>query len=144
MPAESLIRYQKYLLFLAVNRKRKWQTLASVDNSIIVLLFPCLVQKSRNYMRVPYTFAIMKQNIQQLMIEIFKRLKCICPLIMKEIFSLRNTPYTTRNLRDLDSRLPKTLNDHVKFAKHILEDCDSYKSNTQSQFTLFLFIIWSM
>ena len=75
------------------------------------------------------------------MIEIFKRLKCICPPIMNDIFRLRNTPYTTRYLRDLDSRLPKTLNAHVKFAKHMLEDCDSYKSNTRSQFTLSLFII---
>ena len=46
---------------------------------------------------------------------------------MNELFRLRNIPYTTSNLRDLNSRLPKTLNAHVKFAKHILEDCDSYK-----------------
>ena len=49
------------------------------------------------------------RNIQQLMIEIFKCLKGISPPIMNEIFRLRNIPYTIRNPRDLDSRLPKTV-----------------------------------
>ena len=48
-------------------------------------------------------------NIQQLMIEIFKCLKGISPPIMNDIFRLRNIPYTIRNPRDLDSRLPKTV-----------------------------------
>ena len=84
------------------------------------------------------------------MIEIFKRLKCICSPIMNEIFRLRNTPYTTRYLRDLDSRLPKTLNAYVKFAKHILEDWDSLnqtrRANLLYYFFLLLFIIflWSI
>ena len=49
------------------------------------------------------------RNIQQLMIEIFECLKGISPPIMNEIFRLRNIPYTIRNPRDLDSRLPKTV-----------------------------------
>ena len=49
------------------------------------------------------------RNIQQLMIEIFKCLKGISPPIMNDIFRLRNIPYTIRNLRDLDSWLPKTV-----------------------------------
>ena len=43
------------------------------------------------------------------MIEIFKCLKGISPPIMNDIFRLRNIPYTIRNPRDLDSRLPKTV-----------------------------------
>ena len=79
------------------------------------------------------------------MIKIFKRLKCICPPIMNEIFRLRNTPYTTRNLRDLDSRLPKTLNAHVKFAKHILEDWDSLNQTRRANFKLVIVnIVFSM
>ena len=84
------------------------------------------------------------------MIEIFKRLNFISPPIMNELFRLRNIPYTTRNLRDLDSRLPKTLNAHVKFAKHILEDWDSLnqtrRANLLYYFFLLLFIIflWSI
>ena len=49
------------------------------------------------------------KNIQQLMIEIFKYLKGMSPPIMNEIFRLRNIPYTIRNPRDLDCRLPKTM-----------------------------------
>ena len=41
------------------------------------------------------------------MIKIFKCLQGISPPIMNEIFRLRNIPYTIRNPRDLDSRLPK-------------------------------------
>ena len=84
------------------------------------------------------------------MIEIFKRLNFISPPIMNELFRLRNIPYTTRNLRDLDSRLPKTLNAYVKFAKHILEDWDSLnqtrRANLLYYFFLLLFIIflWSI
>ena len=49
------------------------------------------------------------KNIQQLMIEIFKSLKGISPPIMNDTFRLRNIPYTTRNPRDLNSWLPKTV-----------------------------------
>ena len=43
------------------------------------------------------------------MIEIFQCLKVIFPTIMNEIFSLRNIPYAIRNLRGVDSQLPKTV-----------------------------------
>ena len=43
------------------------------------------------------------------MIEIFKCLKSISPPIMNEIFGLKNMPYTIRNPKNLDSRLPKTV-----------------------------------
>ena len=43
------------------------------------------------------------------MIEVFKCLKGISPTIMNDIFRLRNTPYTIRNLRGLDSWLPYTV-----------------------------------
>ena len=51
-------------LFLAINRKRSCQTLSSVANSIIGLLFGCLVllgftEKSTNYMRGLYVYVIM-------------------------------------------------------------------------------------
>ena len=49
------------------------------------------------------------RNNQQLMVEIFKCLKGMSPLIMNEIFRLRNIPYTIRSPRELDSRLPKTM-----------------------------------
>ena len=49
------------------------------------------------------------RNIQQLMMEIFKCLKGLFPPIMNDILRLRNIPYTIRNPRDLDSRLPKTV-----------------------------------
>ena len=49
------------------------------------------------------------RNIQQLMIEIFKCLKGISSPSRNEIFRLGNTPYTIRDLRDLDSQLPKTV-----------------------------------
>ena len=79
------------------------------------------------------------------MIEIFKRLNFISPPIMNELFRLRNIPYTTRNLRDLDSRLPKTLNAHVKFAKHILEDWDSLNQTRRANFKLVIVnIVFSM
>ena len=59
VPAESLMHYRECLLFLDINRKRLCQTLSSVDNSIIVLLFGCIVllglkEKSTNYMRGLY------------------------------------------------------------------------------------------
>ena len=64
---------------------------------------------------------------------------------MNELFRLRNIPYTTRNLRDLDSRLPKTLNAHVKFAKHILEDWDSLNQTRRANFELVIVnIVFSM
>ena len=43
MSAESFMHYRKCLLFLAINRKRLGQALSSVHNSVIVLLFECLV-----------------------------------------------------------------------------------------------------
>ena len=71
-------------------RERLCKTFSSADNSIIVLLFACLVlsvltEKSKNYMRGLYDYAItpsrtfeqtrlsqhFARNIQQLMIEIF-------------------------------------------------------------------------
>ena len=64
---------------------------------------------------------------------------------MNELFRLRNIPYTTRNLRDLDSRLPKTLNTYVKFAKHILEDWDSLNQTRRANFKLVIVnIVFSM
>ena len=84
------------------------------------------------------------------MIEIFKRLNFISPPIMNELFRLRNIPYTTRNLRDLDSRLPKTLNAYVKFAKHVLEDWDSLNQTRRANllyyffFLLFIIFLWSI
>ena len=64
---------------------------------------------------------------------------------MNELLRLRNIPYTTRNLRDLDSRLPKTLNAHVKFAKHILEDWDSLNQTRRANFELVIVnIVFSM
>ena len=64
---------------------------------------------------------------------------------MNELLRLRNIPYTTRNLRDLDSRLPKTLNAHVKFAKHILEDWDSLNQTRRANFKLVIVnIVFSM
>ena len=64
---------------------------------------------------------------------------------MNELFRLRNIPYTTRNLRDLDSRLPKTLNAYVKFAKHILEDWDSLNQTRRANFKLVIVnIVFSM
>ena len=62
--AESLMHYRECLLFLAMNRKRLCQTLSTVDNSIIVLFFRCLVlsgltEKSTNYMRGLYVYVIM-------------------------------------------------------------------------------------
>ena len=49
------------------------------------------------------------RNMQQLMIKIFKYLKGISPPIMNDIFRLKNISYTTRNPRDLNSWLPKTV-----------------------------------
>ena len=64
---------------------------------------------------------------------------------MNELLRLRNIPYTTRNLRDLDSRLPKTLNAHFKFAKHILEDWDSLNQTRRANFKLVIVnIVFSM
>ena len=62
--AESLTHYQECLLFLTINRKKFCQALSSVDNSIIVLLFGCLVllgltEKSTSYMRGLYVYVIM-------------------------------------------------------------------------------------
>ena len=52
------------LFFLAINRKRLCQALSSVDNSVIFLLFGCLIllgltEKSTNYMRGLYVYVIM-------------------------------------------------------------------------------------
>ena len=41
--AESLMHCQECPLFLGINRKKWCQTLSSVDNSIIALLFECLL-----------------------------------------------------------------------------------------------------
>ena len=54
--AESLMHYRDCLLFLAISRKRLSQSLSLVDNSIIVLLFGCIVllgltEKPTKYMR---------------------------------------------------------------------------------------------
>ena len=49
------------------------------------------------------------RNMLQLMIKIFKYLKGISPPIVNEIFRLRNISYTTRNPRDLNSWLRKTV-----------------------------------
>ena len=59
--AEKLMHCRESLLFLAINRKMLCQTLSSVDNSIIVLLFGCLVllgftEKSTNYVRGLYGY----------------------------------------------------------------------------------------
>ena len=112
--AESIVHYWKCLLFLAINRKRLCLTLSSVDNSITVLLFGCLVllgffRKTKklherslylcdNNYSSSYDELLSKQDlvnihvriIQQLMIEIFKCLKGISPPIMNEIFRLKN------------------------------------------------------
>ena len=57
--AENLMHCREKILFFAINRKRLCQTLSSVDNSVIFLLFGCLILlgltgKSRNYMRGLY------------------------------------------------------------------------------------------
>ena len=62
--AERLMHYRECLLFLAINIKRLCQTLSSVNNSIIALLFGCLIlaaliEKSTNYMRGLYDYVIM-------------------------------------------------------------------------------------
>ena len=49
------------------------------------------------------------RNIQQLMIRVFKCLKGLYPSILYEIFMLKNILCIIRNLRDLDSQLPKIL-----------------------------------
>ena len=95
------IHCREFLLFLAINRKTLCQTLSSMHNLVIVLLFGCLVllcltEKSADYMQherslrlchndctSSYDELLGKQglvnihvkNIQQLMTEIFKYLK---------------------------------------------------------------------
>ena len=64
MLAESLMHYRECLFFLVINRKRFCQTLSSIDNSIIALLYGFLVllgltEKSPNYMIGLYVFVIM-------------------------------------------------------------------------------------
>ena len=131
VPPKKLMHCRESLLFLAINRKQLCQTLSSVENSVIVLLFSFLVLigltgKSTNYMRRLCGYVKMitpratnrllrKQglvnihirNDVKLMIEIFKCLKGLSPHIMNEIFMLRNIPNTIRNSRDLDRQLPQ-------------------------------------
>ena len=129
--AESLMHCRECLLFFAINRKRLCQTLSSVEDLIIVLLFGSSIRSYRKINKVherslrlchndypsSYDELLSKQdlaniyvtNIHQLMVEIFKCIKGIWPPIISEIFWLRNIPYTIRNQRDHDSRLPKTV-----------------------------------
>ena len=62
--AENLMHCQERLAILTSNRKILCQTLSSVDISLNVLLFGCLVllgltEKSTNYMRVIYGYVKM-------------------------------------------------------------------------------------
>ena len=62
--AESLMHYRESLLFSRINRKRLCQTLSSVDSSIIIHLFGCLVllgltKKSTKHMGGLYVYVIM-------------------------------------------------------------------------------------
>ena len=62
--AEKLIYCRESFLFLVINRKKLLQTLSSVKNSVIVLLFGCLVLlgftgKSTNYVRGLYGYVKM-------------------------------------------------------------------------------------
>ena len=62
--AENLMHCQECLAILTSNRKILCQTLSSVDISLNVLLFGCLVllgltEKSTNYMRVIYGYVKM-------------------------------------------------------------------------------------
>ena len=68
--AEKLMHCRESFLFLAINRKMLCQTLSSVNNSVIVLLFGCLVllgftEKSTNYVRGLYGYV--KQNTPRAM-----------------------------------------------------------------------------
>ena len=61
---EKLMHCRECLLFLAINKKRLYHTLSSVNNSIIVLLFGCSVllgftEKSTDYMRGLYNYVKM-------------------------------------------------------------------------------------
>ena len=110
-------------LFLAINRKRLCQALLSVDNSLNVLLFGCLLplsltEKPTKCMRDLYVYVIMitlrgitkfyaNKIIQQLTIEIFRCPKVLFPPIMNKIFMLRNITFKINILRDINSRLPK-------------------------------------
>ena len=61
---ESLMHYRECPLVLPINKKGLCQTVSSVDDSVIVLLFGCLIllvltEKSTNYMRGLYVYVIM-------------------------------------------------------------------------------------
>ena len=49
------------------------------------------------------------KNSQQLMIEIFQFIKGLSPVIMNEMFMLRNIQYIISNATDLDNQFPKTV-----------------------------------
>ena len=62
--AESLMHCREFLPFLVINKKSLCQTLSLVENSIIVLLFGCLVllgltAKTTNYIRGLHDYVIM-------------------------------------------------------------------------------------
>ena len=127
--AESLLHYREYLLFLEnvvsnsfISGQFNYCSLIWMFSSIrsygkINKRHERSLRLCHNDYTSSYDELLSKQdlvnihvrNIQQLMIEIFKCLKGISPPIMNDIFRLRNIPYTIRNLRDLDSWLPKTV-----------------------------------
>ena len=62
--AVRLMHYRECLLFLAINRKKLCRTLSSMNNSIIVFLFRCLIllgltEKSTNCMTGLHVYVIM-------------------------------------------------------------------------------------
>lgn len=118
----SFMHCWECFLFLAIHRKRAYQTLSPVGSSIIVLWFGSLVllgfkEKSANYIKSSYHEMLTKQglvnirikNSQQLMIEIFQFIKGLSPVIMNEMFMLRNIQYIISNATDLDNQFPKTV-----------------------------------
>lgn len=121
--AENLMHCQERLAILTSNRKILCQTLSSVDISLNVLLFGCLLplsltEKPTKCMRDLYVYVIMitlrgitkfyaNKIIQQLTIEIFRCPKVLFPPIMNKIFMLRNITFKINILRDINSRLPK-------------------------------------
>ena len=120
---KKILKCQECLLFLAINKKRSWQTLSSVDNSTISMfssirsyrkinklhersLRLCHNIKPRammNFWASKVKLNIQIRNIQQLMIGIFKCVKDLSPHIMNAIFILREIPYAIRNPRSIVS-----------------------------------------